>query len=317
MNKTPLLAIMFLLFFLPLPLSVCAQDFSFPLPLAEKQRAVAGIMLAPTMRIVFENNDGFNSAFTLVGFTINPMFPGFKNEFGITNEQTNRLQEALRAMPRTENVNAVFGALDQKLNENIDYLPSEDEEAEIEGAFREVFVHFDLVAANTFSAEQIQKMDGMMFGLMGGLASPLLGDKHLVELELTDEQKEQFKTINKETSPERERILAELTTEMQTMFKRGRINFKDLEAMGLKFKDFAEYLQQRRMEVLTEAQLAKVEELSQPPKFLTASPLGGMIPQMMPQWVPGIHSWKPGDPIPEGGQQPQQERTRRFPREEN
>jgi hypothetical protein len=92
------------------------------------------------------------------------------------------------------------------------------------------------------------------------------------------------------------------------MFKVGRINLKELETFGLEFKAFSEDLKKRRTEILTETQLAKAMELSKPPKFLTASPIG----MMMPQWVPNANSWKPGDPLPEGTPPPRQRGS--FPR---
>jgi len=239
------------------------------------------------------------------------MFPNFKKEFGITDEQIAKLHESMRDMPKPEGVEAVFKALEQKLDEDINYIPTEAEEAEIESAFRAIFENLDSVAANAFSDEQIQKMDGMMFGLTGGLESLMLGEKHLLALELTNEQKEQFKAINKEIKPERDKMLADLSAEMQKMMKVGKINFKELEAFGLQFKGFAEDLKQRRIEILTESQLAKAATLSKPPKFLTASPIG----MMLPQWVPGPNSWKPGDGAPEPNQ-PERNRRRGFPREE-
>jgi len=288
MNKT----LISVFFFLLLSLSAIAQDFNIPLPMGEKERAMASFVVGPAMRTVFE---GDRSGFFMLGLAVNPIFPGFKTEFGITNDQVNEVMNTFRSM-ESEGINASFGAVMKKLDEDINYIPTEEEEAEFETLFREMFDKMDAIAVNTFSEEQVKKMDGMMFGLAGGLESPFLNEKHMVALKLTDEQKEKFKAINEDTGPERERIFADLGAEMKQMFRSGKVNFKDLEAVGVKFKEFADDLKKRRSEVLTESQLAMVTELSKPPKFITASPFG----MMMPKWMPGPNSWKPGDPLPEG-----------------
>ncbi len=269
-------------------LSAVAQEISFPLPLGEKQRAIAGIMMGPVMRTMFE---GDRSGVFMMGLAMNPMFPGFKEEFGITEEQMKNMMDSLKSMKKPDDFESSFNVMMKKLDENIDYVPTEEEETQIEVMFRNVLDQANLAAANAFTPEQMQKMDGMMFVLMGGLESPLLDEKHMGALELTDEQKEKLETIRKETKPERDKMFGELTTELKKMFKTGKMNVKDLEAFGERFKEFSENLKKRRMEVLTEAQIAKAAELTaKPPKFLTAATLN-----MLPKWMPGIDSWKPGD----------------------
>jgi Spy/CpxP family protein refolding chaperone len=218
-------------------------------------------------------------------------------------------------MPKPEGIAAVFKALEQKLDEDINYVPSEEVEAEMDSAFREIFDSLESAAVNVFSEDQIAKMDSTMFGMMGGLASPFLGEKHMAGLELTDAQREQFRVIDKELAQERDKMIAELSTEMKKAFKAGKLNLKDLEDFGQQFKELMDNLQKRRSAILTEEQLAKAAELSKPPKFLTVSPFTQMATQRLQQWVPNFNSWKPGDPVPE---QPQQERrtgrSRGFPR---
>lgn len=304
MNKILLPALLFLL----LPLSVAAQEFNFPLPLGEKERALTSIIVGPALRTVFE---GDRAGFFMLGLAVNPMFPGFKKEFGITDEQINSIMSALKSdqdMP--DNVRLGFEALKRKLDEDINYVPTSDEEAEFESMCKDLFDKMNTLALDTFSVEQVQKMNGMMFALAGGLESPFLHEKHMVALQLTDEQKEQFKAINEETKTEREKVLGEGVAGLKRMFKTGKINFKDLEAAKTEFKGYSEDLKKRRSKVLTESQIAMVAELSKPPKFLTASPIG----MMMPKWLPGAFSWKPGDPIPGQHQQEQeQKRTRHRP----
>ena len=75
---------------------------------------------------------------------------------------------------------------------------------------------------------------------------------------------------------------------------------------------------ERIREILTPAQLKRLETLQEEiPKKLEAlkakrqSELQGEAPKADEPWKPGPDSWKPGDPIPEHLQAPEQKR--RFP----
>jgi hypothetical protein len=130
----------------------------------------------------------------------------------------------------------------------------------------------------------------------------------MAALDMTGEQKEKFKAINKETTPERDKMIADVYTEVEKMFKKGELNFNGFVASLAAFKGYSKELKQRRSEVLTESQIAKVRTLSKLPRFLS-------IANLLPQWMPSANSWKPGDPLPAGVVPPQPVRAR-FPRSE-
>ncbi len=269
-----------------------AQEISFPLPLGEKQRAIAGIMMGPVFRTMF---DGDRSGVMLLGLAMNPMFAGFKEEFGVTEEQIKQIQDSMRNLQKPENFESSFKDFEKKIEENLDYAPTEEEDAMLDALFNEVFDKVNEATLNVFTPEQLDKMQGMMFVMMGGLESPFLDEKSMNVLNLTDEQKEKLEAIRKDTKDDRNKMLDEFAGEMRKFFKKGKIDLKELEAFGEKFKKYSEDLKKRRMDVLTETQLVKAADLmSKPPKFLTATAM-----KMLPDWMPGVNSWKPGDGAPD------------------
>jgi hypothetical protein len=309
MQKSFLLAALFLL----LPLSAIAQEIDLssiiPRDLDPRGRALHVIGIDSIMGVMFESDaSGFFMTLLSFPFIGNQIFPGFREEFGITEEQLKVLITNISQM-QLDNTD-VLASISKKLAENLDYVLTEDEKVRFDAFHRGFFEKHNVLIANTFTAEKIQKMDDTMFALLGGLESPFLHEKYMAVLELTDEQKEKFKAISKEMKPEQEKILAEFSVELKKAAQVSKLNFKDLEAAGARVKAFTENLKQRRMAILTPTQIAKAAELSKPPKFVTAA-----VFDKLPKWMPGINSWKPGDPLPAGIVPPQQpqERTRQRP----
>jgi hypothetical protein len=149
-------------------------------------------------------------------------------------------------------------------------------------------------------------MDGMMLALTGGLESPFFNERHMDAIDMTDAQRAQFQAIDEALKPERDVMIAALSKEVIRMTESGDISFNGLVAAFSQFRGFSRELRQRRMGVLTTAQIAQVRQLSRLPQFLS-------IRNLLPQWMPGPGSWQPGDPIPAGYLQRRQERGR-FPR---
>jgi hypothetical protein len=151
-------------------------------------------------------------------------------------------------------------------------------------------------------------MDGMMLAMTGGLESPFFNERHMAALDMTDEQKEKFLKINEETKSEREKMISEISAEVEKMYSVDDIKFTNkFAAAMMKCREYQKMLKKRRMEVLTDAQIAKAAKLAKAPKFMSVS-------NLLPTWVPGANSWKPGDPLPE--ETVPEPVRRKFPREE-
>jgi Spy/CpxP family protein refolding chaperone len=314
MQKSFLLVALFLL----LPLSAIAQieDGFFP-AFSERDQAMFKIMLNPMLRTMFEEGD--RSGVFIVMLSEMPIFPGFREEFGITPEQRRQFNSAAndpKTMP--QNFAATSDALREKIEngikEDLNYVPTEDEIATIESIYRYGIERTNEAAAETFTDEQMQRLNNMVFGLTGGLQSPFLSEKHMDALEMTAEQRAKFKKINEDTKPEREKMIAAFDAELQRMIKTGKMSVKDFFAALSTFRELGTTLRKSRTEVLTRAQLAKATEMAKLPKSMTFS-----LTNLLPQWMPGADSWKPGDPLPAGAvpQQPPPNRSGLFPRGEN
>ena len=308
--KTKRLLLALLCLTVLMPLSAVAQNNNFSLPLlGEPFQTRAEILTGPILKTLFEEGD--RSGFFMFYLTEMPMFPDFKEEFGITGEQIQQFRLSTHAIARSEEFGAIFGELARKLQNDPDYILTEDENARLESAYRYAMAISNIKAAEAFTDEQMQMIGGMMLALTGGLQSPFFSEKHMDALDMTDEQREKFKTIYEETKPDRDRMIAQFDSSMQNMIKTGRISIQDFLAAMATFRNSGRHLGQRRMEVLTSEQIARATELSKLPRSMTFS-----IFNQLPGWVPGADSWRPDMPIPEVYQQ---ERTTRgnFPRPEN
>lgn len=288
-----------------------AQEISFPLPLGEKQRAQTAIMMGPVMRTMFS---GDRRGMLMLGMAMNPMFAeGFKKEMGITEEQLKAIRDALPqfagGMEGAQDLKNLFQDLDRRLDENLDYEPTEEEEAALELAFSNIFDMFDTVTRDVFTEEQHRQFAELSFGMLGGLESSFLWDHSLDVLELDERQQEKLAEFRKEFAPSKKEFVDGIEDLMKKALKSGKINLKEMERFGEKFKETSETMQKRIREILTEDQLAKAAALTRIPKFL--SPLAKMVPD----WIPTPNSWKPGDGAPE---EDKKERRRRksFPKKE-
>ena len=314
----PLLCLCFLL-----PLSVIAQEIEIEAldnDLEQQPRAserieelmvkrINEIMVSRITRAVFEEDPSgfFMLTLTTEGGSI---LPGFNEEFGITEEQVDHLKEVMSSL-EPENIDEfqeMLEAMAAKIAGSPDYELTDEEDEALESMIKYALEAANISAAEALTEEQIQKMDGMMLALTGGLESPFFNERHMDAIDMTDEQKEQFKKIDEATKPGREKLIAAISEETLKMMESEQADFKGLLAVFSKFREYSVDLKQRRMAVLTPAQMAKAANLARLPKFL--SPFN-----LLRQWVPGPNSWKPGDPLPK--QYRQERKTRRgFPREE-
>jgi len=309
--KTKILFVVVLLTLFSLSLLTTAQDNNFSLPLLGEglETQYAGILPDPILRTLFEGGD--RRGFFIFYLTEMPIFPGFKEEFGITDEQMARFRDGARVIQSSQEFEAGFYEINSKLQENAAYIPTTDEKAKLESAYRYAMEQANILAADIFTDEQMQRMNGMVLALTGGIQSPFFNEKHMEVLELTDEQKEQFKAIYDETKPDRDKTIAKFSTNMQKMISSGTTSTTDIFATLGAFREAGVNLRKRRTEVLTPSQLAKVRELSRLPKSMNFS-----VFNLSPQWQPSSGSWQPGDAVPEQYQQ-EQNTGGRFPREEN
>ena len=229
-----------------------------------------------------------------------PLFPGAKKEFGFTDEQIKRFDEYMRAAEPEDfrDFDAMMDGVKEKVAADPNYVLTEKEDVAIASMAGYIFTETNKAAVVAeFTDEQFQKADGMMLAMTGGLESPFFNDRHMTALDMTDEQKEKFKKINEETKPEREKLIAGISIEVEKMVSTNTLNTKELLAVIAKFRELQKTLKKRRMEVLTEAQIAKAAKLAKAPKFMSVS-------NLLPKWQPNENSWKPGDPVPGGGAPP-------------
>jgi Spy/CpxP family protein refolding chaperone len=279
----------------------------------EKDQARFRIIVPSTLRAMFDGGDRSGALITLL--TEMPVFPVFKEEFGITPEQRSQFNNAVN---KPELMPEELRALVEKpmkyianIDEYLDYVLTEEEEAELDMAYNAGFEYMNMRAAETYTEEQMQRLNNVVFGITGGLQSPFLNERHMDTLEMTDEQKEQFKKINEETKPERDKMVASFDADLQKMIKTGKMSVNDFFRAMSKFQTLGSTLKKRRSEVLTSSQLAKAREMARLPKSMTFS-----VFDVLPKWQPGPNSWKPGDPLPEGIVPPAPRRGN-FPRTEN
>jgi Spy/CpxP family protein refolding chaperone len=292
--------------FLLLSLFAVAQELDVKKTVERPEWALQKIFIDRTIRATLESDPSGMIMLFCAGMS------DFQEEFGITKEQIERMQELMQAAKPInfdEIGEKVFDPMLRKVVRDANYVPNEEEEAAIAGLIKTLFDAANTTMAEAFTDEQIQKMDGMLLAVMSGLESPFFNERHMAALDMTDEQKEKFRKINEDTKPGREKMIAGIVTEIEKMLKDGKISYNGLTAVLAKFKDFSRDLKQRRSEVLTPAQIAKVRTLSKLPKSLS-------VFNLLLQWMPGANSWKPGDPLPEGVVKPPPQPAGSFPRTE-
>jgi hypothetical protein len=189
---------------------------------------------------------------------------------------------------------------------------------------------------------QVRKMEMQLMPAMG-IPFPSMFDP----LDLTDDQKKEMSKITDEMKAEFDRLTLEeamLKSERlaatygslqgkpfvsQEEFQKAqqdvhrqyvpseelRKRYSDLRERGTKLTTT---LQNRLMDVLTDAQLDKMQKiLDETPEFakkMIAQFKGQQEAQAKsPQWMPGPDSWRPGDPLPVQFKEERQERTRQRP----
>jgi len=192
---------------------------------------------------------------------------------------------------------------------------------------------------------QIRKLEMQLMPAIG-VPFPAMFDP----LDLTDEQKEEMNKIADEMKAEYDSLIIEtLVSESEQLFSkyeslRGQ-SFASLEEfqkarnaaresantvpIETQRKHFVEHmergikfttlLQTRLMNVLTDEQLLKMQEiLDDTPKFakrmIASFKMIRMAAQLSPTYVPGPDSWRPGDPLPK--QFMEERKVRRFPQSE-
>ena len=289
--KPKLLFLPLLCLLLLLPPTI-AQELEVGRPSNDVERQLNEIIVSRFARAFIEKDPAGCFMLVLSGRSI---LPGFNDEFGITNEQLENLNESMNSLqPKNwEEFQAKLYAIKEKVQEDANYNLTDEEDETIESMIEYVFEATNVSVADALTEEQIQKMDGMILALTGGLESPFFNEKHMNALEMTDEQREQFKLINEATKPGRDKLIDAISAETLKMMDTGKMDFKGLLGTFSKFREYSTDLKKRRMAILTDAQIARMKNLSRLPKFLS-------IANVLPQWVPGPNSWQPGDPIPGG-----------------
>ncbi len=204
----------------------------------------------------------------------------------------------------------------------------------------------------TLSPEQLQKVRALELQLLSevGLPSPAMFEP----LGLSDEQKKQMEEIKKEMEPEFDKLLDESMTLRQERFKlmgaflaeeykdkkpasndeifQAMVKVELTDELKQKYREnmergrkFTTLLKSRLMNVLTDEQLDKMQQLlDNTPDFVKQ-----MLAQMKAQreanekagnWTPGPDSWRPGDGAPEEFKRQRQadrKANKAFPTTEN
>jgi hypothetical protein len=234
--------------------------------------------------------------------------PDIQKELDITGEQRKLLEAKLEEVPKDfgERMRVLDDLADRFLRGN--YKMSEEDTASVDAVLSYVLEEMNKRAFEVYSPEQIQKLDGMILALTGGLESPLFNDRHMAALDMTEEQKEQFATIVEEMKGEREKMVAGVTASINTMLYKDGVTIKGLVTTLAQFKNYTKELKKRRSAVLTAAQISKMKTMMRLPKSHS-------VANLLPKWMPDADSWKPGDPLPEG-LVPENKELRPFPRAE-
>ena len=285
-----------------------AQEMNFPIPLGKKEKAMASAMMGPAMRAMF---NGDRAGVMVIGMTMNPMFGNvFRAEYGITDEQMAAIRTGMTtSVQNMGDVQESFKFVMQKIEADNDYVVTEEDEVLLETAMLSVFNGMDGIYRETFSEEQVQKLEEAVFVMMGGLEASFLWDGSLDVLDLSEEQKTKLAELKTEVAPEKKKFLDEVERLMKKAVGDGKINLKDFEKFGEEFKETSEAIKKRVMEILTEEQLAKAATMmAKPPKFLAG------LANIVPDWMPGINSWKPGDGAP--NEKKERRRRKAFPQNE-
>ena len=201
----------------------------------------------------------------------------------------------------------------------------------------------------TLTPEQMREVKKLEIQLMPQVGIPFPTMFEI--LDLTDEQKKEMDKIVSEIKPEYDRLIKEfIMLEIEEMYsmRRNELKGKTFDSLeelhkcfgeihrrrvmanpdggkrGMEFMErgtkLATLLQDRMMNVLTDEQLDKMQEiLDETPesikKFLVRVKAMRELQKKLPVYVPGPDAWRPGDPMP---LQIKEERQRgRFPRGEN
>ena len=287
-----------------------AQEIEVSPPRNDVHRTIGELWVSYGTRAVFEE-DPVGAFMLFLAMEGGSMIPGLKEEIGITDEQKTHLREVMDSLKPEgfDEFQSMMRVVEEKILEDLNYNLNEEEDEALVSFYRYAFEAANTSATAALTDEQIQKMDGMMLALTGGLESPFFNERHMAAIDMTDAQREQFKQIDAETKPGRDRLIAAISEETLKMIDTGKMDFKSLLSTFAQFREYQTDLRDRRRAVLTQAQIARAASLSRLPKFM--SPFN-----LLQQWVPGPNSWQPGDAVPEGFQLERNPRIRQFPRGE-
>jgi hypothetical protein len=209
---------------------------------------------------------------------------------------------------------------------------------------------FQTTIEETLTPEQMREVRKLEMQLMAEVGMPFPTMFEI--LDLTDEQKKEMDSIVDEMKPEYERLVKEfLMLESEEKYSKYRSELKgktfaSLEELhkslgeiksrfsmasaesnkrGMDFMDrgtkLGTLLQDRMMNVLTDEQLDKMQEImDETPvvikKFLDRIKAMREFQQKLPVYTPGPDSWRPGMPLPEQFKEERKRTGRGFPRSE-
>ena len=201
----------------------------------------------------------------------------------------------------------------------------------------------------TLTPEQMREVKKLEIQLMPQVGIPFPTMFEI--LDLTDEQKKEMDKIVSEIKPEYDRLIKEfIMLEIEEMYsmRRNELKGKTFDSLeelhkcfgeihrrrvmanpdggkrGMEFMDrgtrLATLMQDRMMNVLTDEQLVKMQEiLDATPmavkKMLATIKMMQTAAKLSPTYVPGPDSWRPCMPVPK--QFMEERKARRFPRSEN
>ena len=300
MRNVKLLSIILIAAFI-LPLVPCnAQEISFPLPLTNKQKTMAGVMIGPVFNEFFNN---YHPGALGVGFIMNPMFKdAYQKELGITQEQLDALMEGMKTKimgdETLEQRKEILDALEARIGENDeDVVLTEEEINAMSGTFSAVFQGMSEVANEVFTPEQMIKIQEAELATFGGIDSPFLNVQTMGVLDLTDEQKKELEDFQADFADDKLEMLDDIGMFTKKFLKTGKMTMADIKELDEKTKEMQAKVSERVREILTDDQITKANIIVRKQQAFMAKMAGGM--GSLTKWMPGLDSWAPGMPIPD------------------
>ena len=260
-------------------------------------------------RTSLEGDNPYSLAYAM--FVLNPASKELaQKKFGITNEQIEALKEKNAELFGEAFDRDLWLSLEKKREENPNFVASREEQRKLEAMFsKQLGDEFNKkVLEAVLTPQQMKKVEDYAFIVRGGIRYPRHNEKTLAFLDLTEEQKNEIRKYREETQGDREALVEQWGEIIQKKAtQEPGFNWDDaLEKWEKKSETLQLAFAEKLRTILTSDQIMKAESIWNQPSFYTQGE--------DTRWMPGLDSWKPGDPIPESLQAPEKKSKPAFPR---